>query len=460
MPLFATAAQVATDLRKRRYSAVEAARTALERLATAGTALRAVAELTEDRALADARAADRRLRRGNAGPLCGVPYGAKDLLAVAGVPTRWGTPPFRDQVFDHDATAIRRLAGAGAVLVAKLAMVELAGGGGYRDPAASITGATRNPWDLDRWAGGSSSGSAAAVAAGLVPFALGSETSGSIVIPASFCGVTGLRPSFGLVSRSGVMPLAWTLDKIGPLTRTAADAETVLAAIAGVDPLDPVTVDVPYRPSRGRAFRLGVLPFDTDRYPAVAAAFARALGSLRRAGMATAQVPPPPHDYRAIVGTLLRAEGAAAHEGLITGPGLQQLLDAAQRRNLPENLKIRAVDYVRAVERRAAATRDARALFERLDALVTPTVVTEATPIEYDLEDWRVHHHYGAMAAVAALPGISVPMGFGENGLPLGLTIIADQYRDATAIRIAKLFQGVTDWHERRPDISAEGATP
>lgn len=457
MPPFATVAQVSRDLRLRRYTAVEAARAALDRLASTGAHLHAVAELTEGRALADAREADRRLRRGDAGPLCGVPYGAKDLIAVAGVPTRWGTRAFRDQMFDRDATVVRRLADAGAVLVGKLAMIELAGGGGYRDPAASITGATRNPWSTQRWAGGSSSGSAAAVAAGLVPFALGSETTGSIVIPASFCGVTGVRPSFGLVSRAGVMPLSWSLDKIGPLARTADDAEMVLAAIAGLDPLDPSTIDVRYRRSRARTFRVGVLAVDHDRYPAVASAFATALRSLRRAGITTVEAEPPPHDYRAISRTLLKAESAAAHEDLITGPGLAQLIDPTQRRDLAANLDVRAVDYVRAVERRAAATRDARALFGRVDALVAPTVPTEATPLEYDLDDWRVHHHYGAMAAVAGLPGISVPMGFGEHGLPLGLTIIADQQRDATAIRIAARFQRVTDWHERRPDIATEG---
>jgi aspartyl-tRNA(Asn)/glutamyl-tRNA(Gln) amidotransferase subunit A len=461
MPAFASARDVARDLRKRSYSAVEAARATIDRLAGLGMELHAVAEITEERALREARAADRRLRRGDAGPLCGVPYGAKDLLAAAGSPTRWGTPFYRNQVFDRDATVIRRLADAGAVLVAKLAMVELAGGGGYRDPAASITGATQNPWDRGHWSGGSSSGSGAAVAAGIVPFALGSETTGSVVIPASFCGITGVRPSLGFVSRHGVMPLSWSLDKIGPLAHTAADCEDVLQATAGIDHEDPATVDVPYRRTSRSSFRLGILPFDEARYPEVRRAFTLALSIFRRLGMRVAAVRVPVHDYRAIAATLLAGESAAAHASLIGGPGLQELLDEAQRRNLARNATLPAADYVRAIERRALAVRDLRALFRDIDAFVTPTVVTEAVKIDSDLDEWRRHYHYGSMAAVAALPGVSVPMGFGSHGLPLGLTIIADQYRDAVALRLARLFQRDTEWHLRRPfSNELKGAHP
>ena len=449
----ATAAEIARDLRRGRYSAVEAARAAIDRLRGLGQELHAVAEITEERALKDARAADRRLRRGDAGPLCGVPYGAKDLIAVAGVPTRWGTPFYRDQVFDRDATVVERLGRAGAVLVAKLAMVELAGGGGYRDPAASITGATQNPWDRTHWSGGSSSGSGAAVAAGLVPFALGSETTGSVVIPASFCGVTGVRPSFGLVSRSGVMPLAWSLDKIGPLARTAKDCEDVLQAMAGIDGADPATVDMPYRRSARRTFRAAILPFDDTRYPEVSDAFTRALKDLRRAGVTSRPVTLPDHDYRGITATILAGESAAAHAELIAGPGLAQLIDATQRRNLARNALLPARDYAAALVKRAAATRDVRSLFGDVDAFVTPTVLTEATKIASDLDEWRPHYHYGSMAALVGLPGISVPMGFGAHGLPLGLTIITDQYKDATALRIAQLYQRETDWHRKRPRL-------
>ena len=229
-------------LRERRIRSVELTEAYLDRLETIGPRLNAVVTLTRELALEQAREADKELAAGEyRGPLHGVPYGVKDLLATKGIPTTWGAEPYRAQVFDYDATVVERLREAGAVLVAKLAMVELAGGMGYTHPDASFTGPGRTPWNTDHWSGGSSSGSAAAVAAGLVGFAIGSETSGSILTPCAFCGVSGLRPTYGLVSRHGAMALCWTLDKLGPIARTADDCGLVLAAIAGVDPNDPTT---------------------------------------------------------------------------------------------------------------------------------------------------------------------------------------------------------------------------
>ena len=191
-------------------------------------------------ALRQAKEVDKELKRERyRGLLQGIPYGVKDLLAYAGQPTTWGAKPYAGQVFDYNATVIEKLSGVGAVLTGKLSMVELAGGGGYRLPSASLTGPGLNPWDRTRWSGGSSSGSAAAVAAGLVPFAIGSETSGSIVTPASFCGVTALRPTYGLVSRYGAMALSWTLDKLGPFAHSAEDCGVILQAIAGKDSQGP-----------------------------------------------------------------------------------------------------------------------------------------------------------------------------------------------------------------------------
>src|SRR5580704_3327799 len=200
----------------------------------------ALALSLREQAVKQAREVDDDLRRDRTrGPLQGIPYGAKDLLAVKGKPTTWGARPFANQVFNEDAQVIQKLNKTGAILAGKLAMVELAGGGNYRLASASLTGPGLNPWDRTRWSGGSSSGSAAAVAAGLLPFALGSETSGSIITPAAFCGVTGLRPTYGLVSRRGAMALSWTLDKIGPICRSAEDCALVLRVIAGSDVEDP-----------------------------------------------------------------------------------------------------------------------------------------------------------------------------------------------------------------------------
>src|SRR5437764_15191179 len=230
-------------LRARRVSATELAELSLERLERFGPRYNCLVTVTPERALADAARADRELAAGKLrGPLHGIPYGVKDLLAVRGYPTTWGAEPYRAQTFEEDATVVARLGAAGAVLVGKLAMVELAGGMGYSQANASFTGPGRTPWNVDYWSGGSSSGPGAAVAAGLVPFAIGSETSGSILTPAAYCGISGLRPTYGRVSRHGAMALSYSMDKIGVMGRTADDCALVLSHIAGHDPQDPASL--------------------------------------------------------------------------------------------------------------------------------------------------------------------------------------------------------------------------
>lgn len=389
-------------------------------------------------------------RRGAPSLLTGVPYGAKDLLATAGIPTRWGSPAHAAQVFDHDATVVERLRDAGAVLVGKLAMVELAGGGGYRFASASLHGPGLNPWDLERWSGGSSSGSGSAVAAGLVPFALGSETWGSIMSPSAFCGVTGLRPTHGVVSRHGAMALAWSMDKIGPMARTAEDCALVLAAIAGRDHRDPTTIEWAYRPTRWRRFRIGVLPNDFDGATGTARAFEEALRVLRRLGAPLREVKLPDHDYPGIGNPILGAEIAGNHDAFIKSSALDQLVDEDQRSGLRGYLELPLVDYVRATERRVAATRDLRAMFRQLDALVAPTVLVEAPTLDTDLKAQR-RGGYSVLGAVAGLPALSVPMGFGPHGLPLGLSLIGDLYSEPVLLRLGIAYQRDTDWHMRRP---------
>ncbi len=211
--VYATIRELSHLIRDGRVTPVELAELFLERLEELGPKYNAVVTVTRIRALEEARRAEGEIEAGEyRGPLHGIPYGVKDLLATAGIPTTWGASPFRGQVFDYDAAVVERLRGAGAVLAAKLAMIELAGGMGYRQPNASFTGPPRNPWNPDYWTGGSSSGSAAAVCAGLIPFSIGSETWGSILSPANNCGVSGLRPTYGRVSRYGAMTLSWTLS--------------------------------------------------------------------------------------------------------------------------------------------------------------------------------------------------------------------------------------------------------
>src|SRR5262245_35921689 len=250
-------------LRNREFTSLELTESYLERLRTVGAQLNAVANLCEARARAEDEAADRELKSGRArGPLHGVPYGVKDLLATRGAPTTWGAEPYRNQEFDFDATVVQRLHEDGCVLLGKLAMVELAGGMGYDEADAAWTGPGLSPWNTGFWSGGSSSGPGSAVAAGCVGFAIGSETSGSILTPCAYCGVSGLRPTYGLVSRHGAMALCWTLDKLGPMCRTADDCGLVLQTLAGQDPADETSVDRDFRwngpPRNPRRLRVAV----------------------------------------------------------------------------------------------------------------------------------------------------------------------------------------------------------
>ncbi|MEE8554437.1 MAG: amidase, partial [bacterium] len=290
----------------------------LQLLETHGARFNAVVTLTGERAHAQARRAEVDLKAGRVrGPLHGIPYGAKDLLATSGgIPTTWGFAPLREQVFDEDAAVIKRLDAAGAILVAKLAMVELAGGMLYDQPNATFTGPGINPWNTEAWTGGSSSGSGAAVALGLVPFAIGTETNGSITGPSAMCGLTGLRPGFGLVSRRGAMALSWTLDKIGPICHGAEDCGLVLEAIAGAHAGDDTSETRPFRyqpaaPERGK-WRLCVLRGEKGTpQPAVAENLRIALEVLE----AVAEFEErelPPHPYHEAALTVMCAEAGAA----------------------------------------------------------------------------------------------------------------------------------------------------
>src|SRR5213592_2575487 len=320
---FLSVVELGRLLRQKKTSATELATYFLDRLERLGPRFNAVVTITRERAVVEAAAADREIRAGKwRGPLHGIPYGVKDLLATKDYPTTWGAEPYRQQKFDSDATVIGRLGAAGAVLVGKLAMVELAGGMGYNQANASFTGPGKTPWNPDYWSGGSSSGPGAAVAAGLVPFAIGSETSGSILTPAAYCGVTGLRPTYGLVSRHGAMALSWTMDKLGPMARTAHDCGLVLAAIAGRDPADPSSLERGFRyPVSGgprRRWRIAVPQGATDGIQAeVAANFAAALDRLRTAAVVVMDVAVPDLPFGVVAGTIIAAEGASAFDDLL-----------------------------------------------------------------------------------------------------------------------------------------------
>ena len=451
--------RLSAQIRSGRVSPVEVAEHFLERMESLGPRYNAVVTLTRERALRQARRAESEIAAGDyRGPLHGVPYGAKDLFATSeGIPTTWGAAPFRDQVFDYDAAVIRALERAGAVLVAKLAMIELAGGMGYNHPDASFTGPCSSPWSRSSWSGGSSSGSGAAVAAGLVPFALGTETWGSIMSPANNCGVAGLRPTFGRVSRHGAMAACWSLDKAGPLCLTADDCGLVLDAIAGHDPLDPSTVEREFRyegegPSGG--FRLAVLEGAADAaQPAVRVNFERALDELRRVATIE-QVSLPDLPYEAVMRTILHAETASAFDDFIASGRASELTAPSDRAGVYARTMVLARDYIRAQRSRELIVRAADDLLADYDALVAPTSPSVAPPIDAEFSSAIYGARkdlMGSLGNAAGVPSISVPSGFDEAGLPTGIQFMGRAYEENAVIAVARTYQSMTDWHEQHP---------
>ncbi len=466
---FLPVSELASKIRARQLSAVELAEGYLARLEKHGARLGAVATVMRATALREARGADAEIRAGRyRGLLHGVPYGVKDLLATREARTTWGATPYKDQQFDEDATVVRKLREAGAVLVAKLAMVELAGGLGYNRADASLTGACRTPWNPDFWSGGSSSGPGSAVAAGLVAFAIGSETSGSIITPASFCGVAGLRPTYGAVSRHGAMALCWTLDKLGPMCRTATDCGIVLSAIAGEDPLDPTSRASssirsytswnanPRRGGRGKKrLRIAVMK---DSYakaqPEVRDNFVRALDVLKQFATLEMDVALPDFPYGAAVGTIVDAEGASAFRDLIESGRVKELASPEGRVGGYAASLVTAVDYLHAMRMRAPMRRAWSEMFKKFDLLVAPARATVAYPADLNFED--AYPGISAASPIGAsnlvgVPAISVMNGFGQNNLPTGIQFIAPAWGDQTLVEIAERYQQATDWHTRRP---------
>jgi len=449
-------------IRGGRVSPVEVAEIFLRRLETLGPRYNAIVTITRERAIEQARRAEREITAGRyRGPLHGIPYGAKDLLATSGgIPTTWGAAPFRNQRFDDDATVIKRLEEAGAVLCAKLAMVELAGGMGYRQPHASFTGPGINPWNPETWSGGSSSGSGSAVSAGLVPFAIGSETWGSILSPAGYCGVAGLRPTYGRVSRHGAMALCWTLDKLGPLALTADDCGLVLDAIAGHDPLDPTTTVRSFHYTGAdverRRFRFGVLKnVLAGAEEAVQANFQRSLEDLRRIGTIE-EVELPDLPWEVVTRTILHVEAASAFEELIESGKIAELTAPEDHYAAYARDGILAKDYVKALRLRGIMAREADALMSLFDALVAPGRPNVAPPIDREFRSalrGSAPDLMGAVGNGAGLPAVIVPNGVGDRGLPTSLQFMGRAWEENTILAAARAYQALTDWHLRHSPV-------
>lgn len=450
--LFLPLLHLAALLRARKVSSTELTALSLERLKRHDPLLHCVVTLTEERALAQAKKADEEIARGRwRGPLHGIPWGAKDLFAVKGYKTTWGAGPYEDQVIGEDAEVVKRLDAAGAVLVAKLSLGALAMGDVW------FGGKTRNPWDPEEGSSGSSAGSASAVAAGLVAFALGTETLGSIVSPCSRCGCTGLRPTFGRVPRTGAMALSWSMDKIGPIGRTVEDCALVFEAIQGPDGRDGSVIPAPFAwdaKADPRKLRVGYVKSLFDRreeedpdaetkkkdeeWPLFDRA---ALEVLRSKGVDLVEVELPdlPADSMSL---LLTCEAAAAFDEL-TRTGRDALLTAQGEEDWPNLFRqaqlVPAVQYIQANRARTLLMRAMEGLFEKVDAYLCPSFGGQNLTI----------------TNLTGHPCVVLPDGFRKDGTPTSLTLLGGLFREAELLSLAKLYQDATAWNLRRPGLKA-----
>ena len=437
-----------------------------------------------DRGMAEARAADERLANGDASsPLLGIPLALKDVLLTEGVPTTCAsrilqgfTPPF-------DATAVRRLREAGAVLLGKTNMDEFAMGSSTENSGFSLT---RNPWDPDRVPGGSSGGSAAAVAAGQCVAALGTDTGGSIRQPAAFCGVVGLKPTYGRVSRFGVVAYASSLDQVGPITRDVSDCALVLQAIAGHDPADSTSVDAPVPDypselSRGASgLRVGVPGeyFVAGIQPEVEQAVRQGVREIEKAGAAVVEVSLPRTGYAVaayyVIATAEASSNLARYDGMRYGPRAQaedltSTYTKSRSQGFGPEVKRRILlgayvlsagyydaYYLKAQKARTLVRHDFESALRQCDAIVAPTTPTTAFEIEEMTEDplrMYLSDIFTVPANLAGLPALSLPCGFDRAGLPIGMQIIGRPFDEATVLRLGHAFEQATDWHRRKPEI-------
>ena len=424
-------------IRTQKITSIQLTQLALDRLRRFDDSLHCVITLTEELALEQAAQADSEIAAGNyRGPLHGIPYGAKDLLATKGYRTTWGAMPYKNQVLDYDATVIAKLHEAGAVLVAKLTLGALAWGDVWYDDT------TRNPWNLQQGSSGSSAGPASAVAAGLVPFAIGSETWGSIVSPSTRCGATGLRPTFGRVSRAGAMALSWSMDKLGPICRTAEDCAIVFDAIRGADGQDLTVRDLPfnYRPEVDLSqIRIGYLHEDFAADSTYRAQNTAALDKLRELGANLIEISLPDFPVEPIQITL-SAEAAAAFDQL-TLSGRDDLLVRQVKNAWPNVFRsawfIPAVEYIQANRLRTMVIDSMARMMEQIDVYISPSF--EGNNL--------------LLTNLTGHPCVVLPHGFNDEGSPTSITFIGRLYDEATVLAVARAYQEATDFHRQHPEM-------
>lgn len=436
---YAPLTELAGLVRRRQVTSVELTTMYLDRLARLDPRLLCVTTFTRDRALAQARAADAEIAAGRyKGPLHGIPWGAKDLLAVKGHPTTWGTAPYRDQMLDHDATVVQRLDAAGAVLIAKLTLGELAQGDRW------YGGMTRNPWKLDQGASGSSAGPGSATAAGCVGFSIGSETLGSISSPSTRNGVTGLRPTFGRVPRTGAMALSWSMDKLGPMCRSVEDCALVLSALHGPDGRDATVHAAPFNwdgnaPLRG--LRVGYIrsAFDAplERH-ATKPYDDAALAVLRGLGLDLIPVEIPDLNYNAMR-VILTAEAGAAFDELTRSGRVREMAQqgaGAWPNTFRTARLIPAVDYINANRVRTLAIQQWDALMQTVDVIVAPTNGAQLTATN-----------------LTGHPAVILPHGFRDDGTPVSITFLGRLFGEEAMLRVAHAYQTATTHHLRHPEL-------
>ena len=448
-------------LRTRKVSPVELTSACLARIDRLNPVLNAFITVTADQAMADAEAAEAEIARGRRrGPLHGIPIALKDLFDTAGVKTTAGSAVFAARVPSQDAEVVRRLKQAGAVIVGKLNMHEFA----YGDTSAiSHFGPVHNPWDRQRISGGSSGGSAAAVAARLCYGALGSDTGGSIRQPSAYCGIVGFKPTYGRVSTTGVVPLSWSLDHVGPMCRTVDDTAVLLQAIAGFDAADVNSIDAPV-PDYSEALRQGVSPLRvgvprTGFYEGLDAEITRAidaaLQTVRRMTASVRDVTLPPYQTLPVVG----AEAYAFHQQYVTKT--PELYQPATRQRIEGGAGVSASAYIEGKRELDRLRRAVASLFADVDVLITPTAPIFPQTIVEALGSPAVPPPGGVAPSlrntqpfdIFGLPTISIPCGFSGSGLPIGVQITGPRLAEPRVLALASAFQRASDWHRRAPRI-------
>jgi aspartyl-tRNA(Asn)/glutamyl-tRNA(Gln) amidotransferase subunit A len=454
--------EAASGLRRKEFSPSELTRACLERIESIDHKLHSFITVTADLALEQVRKAEQELRAGtDKGPLHGIPIALKDLYATKGIRTTCHSAVLQDWVPDHDAKTVTKLRAAGAVLLGKLGMHEFAFGGPSVDAPFP---AVRNPWNTAHIPGGSSSGSGAALAAGLCLGSLGSDTGGSIRTPSSHCGVVGMKPTYGRVSRFGVVPLSWSLDHAGPMARSVEDCAILLQAIAGYDPKDAASANVPVPDFRSelkngiKGLRVGVPRVNwfnenkgTD--PETEAIFDNALTTLENLSAVVVEIDGRPFSIaRKANQTILTAEAYAYHEKRFQeGP---EKFGSSVRRRMLEGAFLSAADYITALRARTVVNEHIRANFSAVDIFVTPSAPRPADAFEtMDPNEQNLRPSFTNPFNLTGLPALSVPCGFTKDNLPVGLQIAAPPFEESTVFRVAYAYERATQWHTRRPKL-------